>query len=97
MLSIGHRCPLSAKSGHRRSLLIAPGRQVTNGSTQCGKDLDAVSGKTPRSGPVSPLSCPPGSIQSYAASFKHLHQFGDGEQSGRIDVGNRKQVDNDVT
>ena len=29
--------------------------------------------------------------------LKYLHQFGDGEQSGRIDVGNRKQVDNDVT
>ena len=40
---------------------------------------------------------PKDSIQSYAASFKYPHQFGEGEQSGRIDVGNRKQVENDVT
>ena len=39
--------PLSAKSGHRQSLLIAPDRQVTNGLAQGGKDLDAVSRKTP--------------------------------------------------
>jgi hypothetical protein len=41
------RCLQNAKSGHRQSLLIAPDRQVTNGSTQCGKDSDTVSRKTP--------------------------------------------------
>ena len=37
-----HQCLLSAKSGQRQSLLMAPNRQITNGLAQGGKDSDAI-------------------------------------------------------
>src|SRR6478752_9188281 len=39
----------------------------------------------------------PAAFNSMPRVLKYPHQFGEGEQSGRIDVGNRKQVENDVT